>query len=149
MIRLPPRSTRTDTLFPYTTLFRSWTGVSTISRILIVEDEWLIAAQLEQVLNDIGFEVLGPVFNVAAALEIIAQNDVSGAVLDVNLNGESSFPIAEVLAERGVPYLFITGYSADDLPPKFQGRLLLHKPLPPDVLRSEECLVENEGVSTC
>src|SRR3546814_6322683 len=74
MIRLPPRSTRTDTLFPYTTLFRSWTGVSTISRILIVEDEWLIAAQLEQVLNDIGFEVLGPVFNVAAALEIIAQN---------------------------------------------------------------------------
>lgn len=86
-------------------------------RILVVEDEYVMAKDLQHELEDAGAEVLGPVPSVADALALLAT-DVrpDAAVLDVNLGGELVFPVAEALRERGVPFLFATGYDRWALP---------------------------------
>lgn len=79
-------------------------------RVLVVEDELLIAMTIEQVLLDHGCEVLGPVPSVGAALRLIDRQPPEAALLDVNLSGYLSTPIAEELARRGIPHLLVTGY---------------------------------------
>ncbi|MEE7448667.1 response regulator [Methylobacterium radiotolerans] len=79
-------------------------------RILIVEDEYLIAMQVKRWLLAAGAEVVGPVPSVARALDLIENGDVDAAVLDVNLgNGDTVYPVADKLSALGVPYLFATG----------------------------------------
>jgi DNA-binding response OmpR family regulator len=79
-------------------------------RILVVEDELLIAMTIEQILLDHGCEVLGPAPSVDAALELIDREPPEAALLDVNLNGRLSTPVAERLAVQGIPHLLVTGY---------------------------------------
>jgi DNA-binding response OmpR family regulator len=80
-------------------------------RILLVEDEPMIAFALEDMVVDLGFAVIGPAFRLAEALELAAREKFDAAVLDVNLNEQQSFPIADLLYRRGIPFLFATGYA--------------------------------------
>ncbi len=97
-------------------------------RILVVEDEVIVAMLIEDILTDWGAEVVGPAGRVARAMELIGEGDVDAAILDVNLAGETTFGIAQELARRGVPFAFATGYGADGVPAEFQGRPVLAKP---------------------
>ena len=80
-------------------------------RILIVEDEALIAMAYEDLLADLGCEVVGPAPSVAQALAILATDRPSAALLDVNLDGEISAPVAARLHRSGIPFLVVTGYE--------------------------------------
>lgn len=87
-------------------------------RVLIVEDEMLLALDLEEGLRDAGCEVVGPAGSLRAALRLAENSEIDAAILDVNLAGERVFPVAHVLAERGIPFVFATAYAgSDDLYP--------------------------------
>ncbi len=102
-------------------------------QILIVEDEPLIAMMLEDFLEVLDKEVAGSVDTVADALRRIADGGVDAAILDVNLRGgEKSTPIAERLAEGGIPFVFATGGGDDGVDPRFRDRPRLQKPFTMD-----------------
>jgi CheY-like chemotaxis protein len=97
--------------------------------ILIVEDEVLLAYDLADLLEDLGHRIVGPGMSAAAALGLIADHTVDFAVLDFNLREETSAPVADALAERGIPFFFLTGYRRDALPERFSDRVVLAKPV--------------------
>lgn len=99
-------------------------------RVLVVEDETLVAMLLEDMLSDHGCVVAGVASRVPQAVEMIsdASLDLQAAILDVNLAGQPSFPLAEALAEKGVPFVFATGYGAGGLPEAWRDRPTLQKP---------------------
>jgi CheY-like chemotaxis protein len=84
-------------------------------RVLIVEDELVIAMELENLLRGLGCIVLGPAPTVGAALRTLAAERPDVAVLDVNLEGERVTPVAEALREQGVPFVLVTGYGSERL----------------------------------
>ena len=84
---------------------------ATALRILVVEDEFLVADHIAATLEELGYAVVGPVATVAEALAIIASDPIDGALLDANLNGDSSAPIADMLNARAVPFVVCTGYG--------------------------------------
>jgi CheY-like chemotaxis protein len=113
-------------------------------QILLVENEWLIAEQMTEMLTHLGFDVVGPAPHSRRALALIVQSRVRAAVLDVNLSDERSFPIAEALSQRGIPFVFVTGYDKHDLPAEFSARPVLTKPVDPEHLRVHlERLIES------
>lgn len=83
---------------------------------MVVEDELLIAMMIEVALKDAGCEVVGPFARLSEALQAARNRDLDGALLDINLSGEQVFPVADVLAERGVPFMLVSGYGSDVLP---------------------------------
>jgi CheY-like chemotaxis protein len=85
-------------------------------RVLIVEDEALVAMLLEEILGDCGCQLVGPVGTVPAALAAVQSERFDAAVLDVNLAGESAYPVAEVLDRRQIPFLFLSGYGQGAIP---------------------------------
>ncbi len=100
-------------------------------RILVAEDEFLIAQEVAAALTDAGARVMGPVATVPKALDMIAQaaaDAPDAAVLDVNLRGRLSFPIAGVLAQRSVPFVFLTGYEASAIDPAYRDIPRCRKP---------------------
>lgn len=97
-------------------------------RILLVEDEFLVALLVEEALRDLGCEVVGPIDDVDGALAVARDERLDGALLDVNLNGRLVYPVAEVLQERGIPFAFTTGYAGIDLPLKYRAMLRVQKP---------------------
>lgn len=98
-------------------------------RILVVEDESLVAMLLETILEDMGCETVGPVSNVAEAVSLIDGGELlHGALLDVNVAGVEVFPAAAALEARGVPFVFSTGYGEGGLPEEWKGRITLQKP---------------------
>ncbi len=98
-------------------------------RVLLVEDEGLVAMMLEDLISDLGCEIAGSLASVGAALAWIeAGGSADVALLDVNLSGESVFPVAEALRARGVPYAFATGYG-EGHDPRFRDAPLLGKPI--------------------
>ena len=97
-------------------------------RLLVVEDETLVAMLLEDMLSDLGCEIVGPVGTVTAALELAEREQLDGAILDVNLAGSPIYPVADVLRHRGVPFLFTTGYGAGGVEEKYAGAHTLQKP---------------------
>jgi CheY-like chemotaxis protein len=96
-------------------------------RILLVEDELLVSMALESTLQDSGATVIGPLARLKQALEAARREQIDAAVLDINLAGEKVFPVADLLAERGIPFVFYTGYSQDTLPPLHRSRPILSK----------------------
>ncbi|MDN3721862.1 HWE histidine kinase domain-containing protein [Roseibium salinum] len=82
-------------------------------RILIVEDEPLIAMELESTLASHGFEVVGPASHVESAIRLIGQERLDAALLDANLGGKPVTDVAEALAEKGVPFAFGTGFGRE------------------------------------
>lgn len=86
------------------------------ARILILEDEFLIAMEFETIVSDAGYRVVGPAAGVAAALSLIAAEPPNAGILDVNLDrGETSEPIADKLTELRIPFVLCTGYQTADL----------------------------------
>ncbi|WP_237182512.1 response regulator [Roseomonas marmotae] len=100
-------------------------------RILIVEDEALIAMLVEDALLDAGADVLGPAATVEEALALFASGKPEAAVLDINLAGQLSTPVADRLADSGVPFVVATGYGAAGLPDRHRGVPVLAKPYDP------------------
>jgi len=100
-------------------------------RLLIVEDEYLIAVDLAQVLEELGFAVVGPAGTVETALDLVKNEGVGldGAVLDVNLRGHRVYPVAQVLVDLGVPFIFTTGYDAEVVPEVFSEMPRCEKPV--------------------
>lgn len=98
-------------------------------RILVVEDEYMIADDITQALVAAGAEVLGPVASAADAAELIAGGGrIDAAILDINLRDGAVFPAADTLAERNIPFAFATGYEQWSLPERFRGRPVVEKP---------------------
>jgi Response regulator containing CheY-like receiver, AAA-type ATPase, and DNA-binding domains len=97
-------------------------------RILVVEDEAIISMLLEDMVLDAGGEIVGPVAKFDIALAVAREAEFTVAVLDVNLNGTLSYPIADVILERGIPVIFATGYGVDGLLDRFRDCLTLQKP---------------------
>jgi CheY-like chemotaxis protein len=105
-------------------------GTLTGRRILVVEDDFMIAKLIASVFEADGAEIVGPVGTVQDALALTAGEErIDGAVLDVNLRGESVYPVADVLRSKGVPIVFTTGYDKSRLPPRFADMPCLVKPL--------------------
>ncbi|MBV9813244.1 MAG: response regulator [Acetobacteraceae bacterium] len=99
-------------------------------RLLVVEDEYLVAMDLAAALRDRGAEVIGPVGSVSDALALLAATaDIDGAVLDINLRGQNVFPIADALRHRGVPFVFATGYDPWTIPDSYADVPRLQKPV--------------------
>jgi DNA-binding response OmpR family regulator len=97
-------------------------------RILVVEDEAMISMLLEDMVLDCGGELVGPVARFDDALALAHKAEFGVAVLDLNLNGTLSYPIAEVIRERGIPVIFATGYRADGVLARFRDCPTLQKP---------------------
>lgn len=99
-----------------------------MARILIVEDEMTIAFMIEDMLLDLGHEVVKIAMRLPDAVKAAANLDFDLALLDVNLDGHQSFPVAEILIERGIPFVFATGYGAAGILQPFKNRPVLAKP---------------------
>ena len=97
-------------------------------RVFIVEDESMISMLLQDNLADIGCEVAGTAFRYPDALAKSKSLSFEIAILDVNLNGQFTFPIADILTERGLPFVFSTGYGGTRIPAPFQKAPVLQKP---------------------
>ncbi|MBC7801127.1 MAG: response regulator [Gemmatimonadaceae bacterium] len=97
-------------------------------RILVVEDELLIAVLVEEALQELGCTVVGPVGRLDAALRLAADTELDGAILDVNIRGGQVFPVANALRGRGIPFVLASGYGDWALPEGFRNQLRLTKP---------------------
>jgi CheY-like chemotaxis protein len=97
-------------------------------RVLVVEDEYLVAVLIEEILESAGCIVTGPVARLPEALDAVDHIDFDAAVLDVNLAGERIDPVAQALSRRNVPFVFVTGYGEGVLPREFAKRPRLCKP---------------------
>ena len=97
-------------------------------RVLIVEDEMLVAMMIEDALVDLGMEVAGTAGTIEDALAAAAKEGFDCAILDVHLHGKEVYPVADALAARGLPFIFATGYGQGGLAAKYRGRPSLPKP---------------------
>jgi two-component SAPR family response regulator len=98
-------------------------------RVLVVEDEFLIALELEAMIRDLAGTVVGPVANLDAARTVLLQEKINCAILDVRLDGQTSLPLADELIASGVPVILVSGYDSDQLPNRFADTPKLRKPV--------------------
>jgi CheY-like chemotaxis protein len=96
--------------------------------VLIVEDDVLLGMAIGVCVEDAGYEVAGLARSVEAALATLSHETVDAALLDVNLQGELVYPVANALAERGVPFVFVTAHPPKDIPEKHRHRPVVPKP---------------------
>lgn len=99
-----------------------------MAKILVVEDEFLIAAMLTDYIEELGHEVIGPAATVAEALSLIAATPPRFAILDLTLGREQSLPVADALDDARCDFVFATGHGASALPDRFRNRKALRKP---------------------
>ena len=111
--------------------------------VLLVEDELLVALMMENTLVEAGFKVVGPAHRLAEAMHIAMGTELNAAVLDINLAGELVYPLADLLAARQVPFIFVTGYGAEGVHPRFAHVPVLQKPLGRGVIESTFALMGN------
>ena len=104
-------------------------------RVLVVEDEGIVALLLEDLLEDLGCELVSSVARVAEAREAFLTGRFNFAILDVNLGGDNSFDLARSLIARQIPFVFSTGYGNNSLPEDLGRQVLLTKPFAPEQLR--------------
>jgi CheY-like chemotaxis protein len=105
-------------------------------RVLVVEDESLIGMLTMDMVKELGYATLGPLTNIADAQAVIANSDIDVAVIDLNLNGQPAYPLAEALQAKGVPFVFVTGYAPDSIDGRFAHVPLIQKPIPREALAS-------------
>jgi PAS domain S-box-containing protein len=106
------------------------------NRLLLVEDEALTGMMMSDMLTELGFDVIGPFGRVADAMAALKREDFHAAVLDVNLDGEVVYPVADAVVERGLPFVFVTGYSAEGIDRRFAQVPVLQKPIERQMLQS-------------
>ncbi|QPC86960.1 response regulator [Mesorhizobium sp. NBSH29] len=104
---------------------RSLKGV----RVFVVEDETLLALLLEDMLVDMGCEVLDMAWRLAQAIKVAETSEADVAILDVNIAGERVDPVADILEKRKIPFVFATGYGVAGLPDRLRGHPVLPKPV--------------------
>lgn len=108
----------------------------TSRRAIIVEDEFLVAMYIEDMLVQLGHKVVASVSTVASALELVRSAECDLAVLDVNLDGELSFAIADILCNRAIPFIFVTGYGRAGLEKRLAGTPTVQKPFEAPALQA-------------
>jgi two-component SAPR family response regulator len=96
--------------------------------ILVVENEMTIVTIIEDTLSKIGAEIVGPCARLDAALRLAMEAQIDAAVLDLNIRGGNSYPIADILAERGIPFVFCSGYSEWSFEERYRDHPRLAKP---------------------
>ncbi len=106
-------------------------------RVLVAEDEFLVALLLEEELRLNGCSVVGPFTTLAVALQAARREAFDLAILDINLNGEMVYPLADELLARGAPFLFVSGYGSVNLPERFKPLPRVPKPYDPAALLRE------------
>jgi PAS domain S-box-containing protein len=99
------------------------------NRVLLVEDESMVAMMVEQVLTELGLCVVGPYGTIGEALQAVRERPVDAAILDINLGGQSVYPVVDLLAARGVPTAFISGYGAESVDRRYGHIPLMQKPI--------------------
>jgi len=118
-------------------------------KVLVVEDEFLVAMLIQEMLETAGCVVSGPIPRVPEALDAAGRETYDAAVLDINLAGERIDPVAEALSRRNVPFVFVTGYSTGVLPSAFAERPRLCKPFKmADLLGALSNLVTHSPAAT-
>ena len=101
-----------------------------ITRVFIVEDEVIIAFDMSDMLESLGFEVVGPAVNLEAAKVLAAEEEIDAAFLDVNLGAnKTSQPVADILRERKIPFIFVTAYDANQIEFRTTDDRVLRKPV--------------------
>jgi CheY-like chemotaxis protein len=103
-------------------------------RILILDDELLVALDTKALIWRVGGIVVGPYARIPAALEALQTHPVDAAILDINVAGTQSFVVADALQVRHIPFVFCTGYGRDIVPPRFRSAALVEKPIIPEAL---------------
>ncbi len=103
-------------------------------RVLVIEDEVMISMLIEDVLVDAGCRVVGPFTNLSDALLAARNEAFDAALLDVNLRGEKVYPVADILTERGIPFVFLSGYGKNAIPDNHPEWRVCSKPFSPDDL---------------
>ena len=116
-------------------------------RILVVEDEAAISILMEDMLLDLGVEMVGPASRLDSALQLAREADFDAAILDINIAGVQSYPVGDVLRGRGIPVIFATGYGSSILPERFKSCPILHKPF--DIHRFSQVLHTALADSPC
>lgn len=102
--------------------------LATAPRVLLLEDEAPVALLLEDMLEDAGCIVAASVARIDQALRMIETETFDGAILDVNIGGQTSYAVADALQARGVPFVFSTGYGASGIRPEYRASPVLQKP---------------------
>ena len=97
-------------------------------RVLVVEDEPLIGMDIEDAVEALGHEVVGPIAGLDEALDLATIAAVDCAILDINILGGHSYPVADILLERGAPVLLLSGYRQETLPVRLHEEARLPKP---------------------
>jgi len=114
-------------------------------RVLVVEDDYLLAKRIVGEFAKLGVATIGPANTVERALELVEHGDhLDGAVLDIKLRDDMVFPVAEALRARGVPFVFATGYDQQAIPDRYSDVAHQHKPI--DAARALRALFSDEGV---
>ena len=99
-------------------------------RLLVVEDDYFLAGDLVRSLEEKGAEIVGPVGDIDDALDLIDETEhLDAAVLDINLGGEMAYPVADALIERGIPFVFATGYDSANIPARYKDVTRCEKPV--------------------
>ena len=89
--------------------------LDTGNRILLVEDEILVAMMMRDMLGELGFSVIGPFSRLSEAMVAAVHDEIDGGIIDVNLGGEFVYPVADVLVARNIPFVFVTGYGVESI----------------------------------
>jgi CheY-like chemotaxis protein len=105
-------------------------------RVLVVEDEYLIRMLLEDMLNDLGYEIGAAVGTIPEASEAAVNMQLDVAILDVNIDGKEIYPVADILAKRKVPFVFVSGYDEGSLTERYRNHPSLQKPFQVEQLKA-------------
>jgi two-component sensor histidine kinase/CheY-like chemotaxis protein len=110
--------------------------LETGNRLLLVEDEILVAMMMRDILTDLGFSVVGPFSRLSEAMVAAVHEDIDGGIIDINLGGEFVYPVADVLAARKLPFVFVTGYGIESIDSRFGYVPIVKKPVQRQALQN-------------
>jgi CheY-like chemotaxis protein len=120
---------------------RPWHG----GRVLVCDDNLLIADVVGEFLRECGLDPVGPIGRLESAIQMARERALDGAILDINLNGRPCFPICATLSARRIPFMFLTGYPAARIPIEYRAAPLVTKPFEPNEMK--EILADMLGLS--
>jgi CheY-like chemotaxis protein len=106
------------------------------NRILLVEDEILVAMMMRDILADLGFSVVGPFSRLSDAMVAAVHDEIDGGIIDINLGGEFVYPVADVLLARSIPFVFVTGYGVESVEARFRAVPIIKKPVQRQALQN-------------
>jgi CheY-like chemotaxis protein len=99
------------------------------NRVLLVEDEILVAMMMRDILSELGFSVVGPFSRLSEAMVAAVHDDIDAGIIDINLSGEFVYPVADVLVARSIPFVFVTGYGVESIDGRFAAVPVIKKPV--------------------